>query len=43
HENSQTNMISLKVNSIQNVQTPLTPQTHNPTYHVIAMSSQLNA
>ncbi|CAG8772607.1 9510_t:CDS:2, partial [Racocetra persica] len=43
HENPQTNTISLEVNSTQNVQTPLTPQTRDPTYHVIATSSQLNA
>ncbi|RIB15290.1 hypothetical protein C2G38_1589619 [Gigaspora rosea] len=43
HENPQTNTISLEVNSTQNVQTPLTPQTRDPTSHVIATSSQLNA
>ncbi|CAG8454477.1 13919_t:CDS:2 [Cetraspora pellucida] len=43
HENPQTNTISLEVNSTQNVQTPLTPQTRDPTYPVNATSSQLNA
>ncbi|CAG8511100.1 8616_t:CDS:2 [Scutellospora calospora] len=43
HENPQTSTISQEANSTQNVQTPPTPQTRDPTSHVIATSSQLNA